>query len=66
MKPELAESEAMLVDAGEAFQAERTASPEVGGRAVCQASTERVSQKPPSQKEERGEMMHRRNRKQVG
>ena len=56
----------MLVDAGEAFQAERTASPEVGGREVCQAGTERVSQKPPSQEEEQGEMIHRRNRKQVG
>jgi len=66
VKLELAESEGMLVDAGEAFQAERTASPEVGGRAVCQAGTERVSQKPPSQEEEQGEMIHRRNRKQVG
>lgn len=61
VKLELAESEAMLADI-----AERTARAEAGGRVVCQACTERVSQRPLSQEEERGEMMHRRNRKQVG
>lgn len=47
------------------FQAERTARAEAEVGAECQACTERASQRPLTEEEELGEMMHRRNRKQV-